>query len=171
MKSPIVEPSKREHCYIQARNFYHAAVRCGRVEENEESGMNQNLVIPECVNIVFSCELFLKVLLYKDDEIIREHNLLKLYKTLDDTIRDKIVNIIGIDESSFIGMLEEYGDFFKDIRYQFDYKRFKEGLTLPLLFFYGLAKALDQFVQETINIKPYSSTSVDLFNLEDEVIL
>jgi hypothetical protein len=56
-----IKPEKRKRCYIQARCFFFAAKRCGRLEECEESGSPQILPTPEYVNIAFSCELYLKL--------------------------------------------------------------------------------------------------------------
>jgi len=49
--------------------------------------MNQVLSVPEYVNIAFSCELYIKTLLYQDNEPIQEHNLINLFDQLNEKLQ------------------------------------------------------------------------------------
>lgn len=155
-------PEKRKRCYIQARSFYFAAKRCGRVEICEESGLNQNLLIPEYVNIAFSCELYLKALLYRDDESIKGHSLLELYNQLDVARRDRVSDISKINEVKIKSLLEQHSNLFGNMRYRFEYPQYSGSFSVPLQFFYLMAESLDQLSQENICVEPYPSTNVDI---------
>lgn len=168
-KKDIIEgqvPEKRKRCYIQARNFFYAAKRCGRLELCEESGSHQVLIIPEYVNIAFSCELYLKAVLYRDEEIIREHKLLDLFNKLDITLKDRVAEILNTDKEQIDILLEKYTNLFTKMRYSFEKPQYNESFSVPLDFFYKMAESLDILAQEIIGVEPYPSTNVniDLFN-------
>lgn len=158
---------KRKRCYIQARSFFYAAKRCGRTEMCEESGSPQNLSIPEYVNIAFSCELHLKTLLYKGEEMIKDHNLSNLFSQLDVTIRHRVSKIIKIDEIQIKNSLDQNANLFTDMRYRFETKEYCGSFSLPLQFFYLIVEALDQLAQEIIGVEQYPSTSVNVKCLSD----
>ncbi|MHB8064340.1 MAG: hypothetical protein ACYDG2_17200 [Ruminiclostridium sp.] len=140
-------PEKRKRCYIQARGFFFAAKRCGRVEICEESGSPQYLPIPEYVNIAFSCELYLKALLYRDDEIINGHSLLDLFSRLDVASRHRVSEILKIDEAQIKNLLEQHSNLFRNMRYRFEYPQYSGSFSVPLQFFYLMVESLDQLVQ------------------------
>lgn len=152
-------PNKSKRCYIQARSFLFAAERCGCVEECVESGMPQILIIPEYVNIAFSCELYLKTLLYKESESIKNHKLSELFTQLDIGISNRIALSLNLDIEKINSLLGQYENLFVKMRYQ--YEKPQENLSVPLQFFYNLTKSLDQIAQEIIDIEPYPSTSVN----------
>jgi|GEM_PF-2611397 len=155
-------PEKRKRCYIQARSFLFAAKRCGRVELCEESGLNQNLPIPEYVNIAFSCELYLKALIYKDNETIKLHDLSKLFSLLDAAKIHRVSEILKMDEVQIKNLLEHHSKLFENMRYRFEYPEYSGSFSVPLQFFYLMAESLDQLAQETISVEPYPSTNVDI---------
>lgn len=149
---------KQKQFYIQARNFYFAAKRCGRSELIEESGLNQNLLIPECVNIAFSCELYLKALLFKNQEIIREHSLFGLYNLLDTATKDEIFNCMKMGPDQLGLLIKQHSELFTKMRYRFEYPQYKDNFTVPLEFFYNIAESLDQIARRYIGIEPYPTT-------------
>lgn len=148
---------KNRKSYIQARAFYFAAKRCGREEECEESGLPQNLNMPEYVNIAFACELYLKTLIYQNEEIIREHNFLELFKELNKIDRQRVKEILKMSDSDITELLDEHSDLFEEMRYYFEFNKYgaKEGFSVPLDFFYSFANALDQTARETLKFDPY----------------
>lgn len=152
-------PNKSKRCYIQARSFLFAAERCGRIEECVESGMPQALIIPEYVNIAFSCELYLKTLLYKESESIQNHNLSELFMQLDIGLSNRISLSLNMDKEKINSLLVQYKNLFIKMRYQ--YEKPQENLSVPLQFFYELTKSLDQIAREIIDIEPYPSTNVN----------
>lgn len=155
-------PEKRKQCYIQARSFFYAAKRCGRIEICEESGLNQNFPIPEYVNIAFSCELYLKTLLYRDHEFIKGHELSELFSRLDAAKIHKVSENLKIDEVQIRNLLEQHSNLFRNMRYRFEYLQYSGSFSVPLQFFYLMAESLDQLAQEAFGAEPYPSTNVDI---------
>lgn len=161
-------PEKRRRCYIQARSFFFAAKRCGRIEICEESDIPQGLPIPEYVNIAFSCELYLKTLLYQDEEIIKEHRLSSLFRKLDATLRRKVAEILEMKDTEIEEFLDKHLNLFTEMRYRFESPQYSESYSIPLQLFYSLAISLDQLAQETIGVVPYpwTGSTIDITNEE-----
>lgn len=153
---------KQKKSLIQARNFFFAAIRCGRAEICEESGVYQVLPIPEYVNIALSCELYMKTLLYKGGERIREHKLIILFDRLDVKLQKKLSDDLEMPIQEIRNLLEEHSKLFQEMRYRFESLQYSESFSIPLIFFYSLAKSLDQLAQVAIGVVPYSSTNVDI---------
>lgn len=154
---------KRKKCYIQARSFFLAAKRCGGEELCPESGTHQILPIPECVNIAFSCELYLKSLLYKDNKRIEGHGLAYLFSELDVTLRNRVSEISKIDEAEIKNLLEQHSNLFQNMRYRFEYKQYSKSYSMPIQFFYRLVESLDELAQEIIGVEPTPSTNADTY--------
>ncbi|WP_313180893.1 hypothetical protein [Lacrimispora sp.] len=159
-------PAKQEKCYIQARGFFFAAKRCGRTEICEESGLNQNLLIPECVNIAFSCELYFKVLLYKNQEVIREHSLFNLFNQLDDAKKKKISESLKMGQTQLKSLIKQHSNLFNRMRYRSEFPQYSGSFSVPLQFFYQLAESLDKLARELIDIDPYPITKIYIDNLQ-----
>jgi len=153
---------KRNKCYIQARNFFLAAKRCGRIEKFQESGMPQVLSIPEYVNLAFSCELYIKTLLYKGNEPIKGHNLRNLFNQLDITLQNKLSDGLEIPTKEVCKLLDEHSELFSNMRYRFECCQYRESFSVPVQFFYSMVELLDQLSQETLGVKPYPSTNVGI---------
>ncbi len=157
-----VGTEKSKKCYIQARSFFLAAKRCGKDEICEESGSNQYLPIPEYVNIAFACELYIKVLLYIEEDIIMSHNLLHLFNRLEASKRHRVSKIMNIHEAQITKLLNQHSDMFRNMRYRFEYQQYRESFSMPINFFYSLAESLDKVAQETIGVEPYPSTNANI---------
>jgi plasmid maintenance system antidote protein VapI len=70
-------------------------------------------------------------------------------------LRHRVAEILEMNEAEIGKLLEEHSNLFKDMRYRFESSRYSESFSVPLQFFYSLAKSLDQLAQETIGIIPY----------------
>jgi hypothetical protein len=152
---------KRKRCYIQARDFFFAAKRCGKTEECKESGMPQRLSVPEYVNIAFSCELYIKTLLYKGEERIKEHTLIKLFDRIDVNLRNKLSDDLKMPIEEIRRLLHEHSQLFSEMRYRFESLQYGESFSIPLQFLYSLAISLDRLAQETIGVLPYPLANAD----------
>jgi hypothetical protein len=155
-------PEKRMRSYIQARNFFFAAIRCGRAEVCEESGMYQVLSVPEYVNIALSCELYIKTLLYKGEERIQEHKLIILFDQLDVKLQNTLSDDLKMPIQEIRNLLREHSKLFLEMRYRFESLQYSDSFSIPLKFFYSMAKSLDKLAQETIGVNPYPSTNADI---------
>lgn len=100
-------------------------------------------------NLAFSCELFLKSMLYTDRITVkREHNLFDLYKSLpdkmQDTIKEAFKEVPMRGTQNFELLLSEVGDAFVFQRYAHERNRLVvDGATLL-----GLAAVLRSIILE-----------------------
>lgn len=79
----------------QGEAFYLAYQRC--IEFKQIDGNAQMLLCPAIVNLLLSCEILIKTLLYNDEKnYIKCHNLFALYSLLNDDIKDRISNMLPL---------------------------------------------------------------------------
>lgn len=98
-----------------------------------------------CTNIAFSCELFLKSILFeKEIDCRKEHDLYKLYNLLP-TENKKVIKKLhksgNINKESFELNLKEVGKAFVVLRYAYEKKR----IAYNLQFLMELIIALDEY--------------------------
>lgn len=124
--------------YKAAVGFYIISQKCMDMIISEYS--NQI-----CSNIAFSCELFLKSILFKNEIDCRsEHDLFKLYNLLPQKDREAIKkkHLCGnINRESFDINLKEVGKSFVVLRYSYERKR----MAYNLQFLLELLMALDDY--------------------------
>lgn len=101
-----------------------------------------------CSNMAFSCELFLKSILFKNQIDCRnEHDLYELYKLLPDIDKENIKkkHLCGnIKRESFDINLKELGKAFIVLRYSYERKR----IAYNLQFLLELLMALNDYCIE-----------------------
>lgn len=124
--------------YKTAVGFYIISQRCLDMILSEYSN-------PICTNIAFSCELFLKSILFeKEIDCRKEHDLYKLYNLLP-TENKKVIKKLhksgNINKQSFELNLKEVGKAFVVLRYAYEKKR----IAYNLQFLMELIIALDEY--------------------------
>lgn len=127
------------NAFLQAANMLYS-------EENKLYGWFNPVLYPTIVNISFSCELFFKCLLAKDNKIKRTHNLKGLFDKLDDEKRKRIKELVN--EDKFDEILEEQSNYFEKFRYI--YENGKEISSVNLSFLFVLANSLKAVIKENI---------------------
>lgn len=83
--------------------------------------------VPIAINLIFACELYLKVIILKFDNNVQvedlkniRHNLLKLYNMIPTNEQGQIKQIFEIiTESDILTFLDEIKDDFIDLRYMY----------------------------------------------------
>lgn len=99
-----------------ALSFYLGAKRCMEVKILPNGGI-QVLLPPYLVNLSFSCEVFIKILLkIYDVECKKEHNIEKLFCKLPTQMQRQITNYLNKYENFEIE-LKNIGDIFTKMRY------------------------------------------------------
>lgn len=108
-----------EGCYHQACAFYKVAMNSISLLSGEED-------MAVFTNIAFSCELYLKCLLFANQIVVKnEHNLFELFNKLPKEIRDQIKKSHpcgNISREEFITNLKEIGEAFPAFRYVYEKK-------------------------------------------------
>lgn len=98
-----------------------------------------------CSNIAFSCELFFKSILFKNEiDCRKEHDLYQLYKLMHDKDKETIKEIHksgNIKKEDFELNLKEIGKAFIVLRYSYERKR----MVYNLQFLIELIMALDEY--------------------------
>jgi len=134
-----------EKIYYEANSFLQAANML-HSEENKLYGWFNPVLYPTIVNLSFSCELFLKCLLTKDNRCIRTHSLKDLFDNLDDEKKKKIKKLIK--EDKFNEILKEQSNYFEKFRYI--YENGKEISSVNLSFLFVFANSLKAVIKENI---------------------
>lgn len=111
--------------------------------------------------------MYLKALLYRDNEIIKEHRLSELFRRLDAAKKHRVSEILKKDEGEIKNLLEQHSNLFSKMRYRFEYLEYSKNFSVPLRFFYLMTESLDQLAQETISVEPCPSTNVDIGYFEE----
>lgn len=105
---------------------------------------------PMITSIIFSCELYLKLLLvYLKIDFKREHSLDALFKLLPEELQTEIKNIFNekcSDESYFEKTLKSTSNSYTIFRYYFSYS---DNITIHLTFFENFNNIL---LEKAINI-------------------
>lgn len=103
-----------------ARIFYKAAERCNEKRPLPDEKIEW-LAVPAIVNLAFSAELYLKYLIAKNvkssDELIKKHELSKLFESLDPTTRSEIIKANNYKEDKFKELLDKHSKTFIEWRY------------------------------------------------------
>ena len=106
-----------------------------------------------CSNIAFSCELFFKSILFKNEIDCRmEHDLYQLYKLMPDKAKENIKEIHksgNIKKEDFELNLKEIGKAFIVLRYSYERKR----MAYNLQFLIELIMALDEYCTDIFESK------------------
>lgn len=140
-----------------AKEFSEAAARLAENNSLIEQGWTRPLIIPEIVNIAFSCEVFLKSLLvFSEIEFGKEHELKELWSLIPPSLKDDINNeitLMGIefeDENGFNDLLERSSNAFAKWRYIYEFS----GLSgYP-----GFLRAFSDALREVCCQKYHNST-------------
>ena len=126
-----------EKNYYEANSFLQAANMLYS-EENKLYGWFNPVLYPTIVNISFSCELFLKCLLVKNERPTKGHNLKELFDKLDNEQRKQIKKLTK--ENDFDIVLKNHSTYFEKFRYV--YEEDKEITNVNLLFLFSFANSL-----------------------------
>lgn len=110
----------------------------------EYNGWTTPFLIPTVVNISFSCELFLKVLLSIHQITSKKHDLLSLYRELPKNLQNEIM---AQNSSTFFEDLKSISDLF--IRWRYLYERM-QPLNYPFL--YQFAEQLQAISKKELEI-------------------
>ena len=106
-----------------------------------------------CSNIDFSCELFFKSILFKNEIDCRmEHDLYQLYKLMPHKAKENIKEIHksgNIKKEDFEPNLKEIGKAFIVLRYSYERKR----MAYNLQFLIELIMALDEYCTDIFESK------------------
>lgn len=95
--------------------FYEAYKRCMKPDKD-----NHIVAIPAFVNGLFASELYLKVLLGDKEKNIKNHNLKKLYESLDEKYIEELKSIKCDSRYTLESLLDNIGDGFIMWRYIFE---------------------------------------------------
>lgn len=110
------------NCYNQALEYLYTSRLCWKVFKHR--GKEVIIMNSSIVNMAFSCELFLKSILYfKDIQIKNKHDLYSLFLKLPVEIQNNLkknINIANNDELEKI--LKDLGNAFVVFRYSYEYK-------------------------------------------------
>lgn len=128
-----------------ARIFYKAAERCNE-KRPLPNGKIDWLVVPVIVNLSLSAELYFKYLIAKniippdEPELIREHELSKLFNLLDPTTQNDIINANNYDEEKFKELLNKHSKAFIEWRYLHEQN---QNMHADTLFLANLIQSLE----------------------------
>lgn len=114
-----------------AYDFYQAAHFLNNDKELYYPKISARNMVAITVNISFACKLFLKALKkILGFKVPRGHNLFDLFKSLDDSIKSMIINVVscdyeyekgsGLNQEHFLEALEIVKDWFVEQRYWFE---------------------------------------------------
>ena len=104
---------------------------------------------PVIVNGCLACEIYLKVLLYKQGKTREGHNVKRLFKLLKVSQRDNIIKYIGGDNANFINDLKSISKGFVNARYCYEKGK---NVKIKLVFLSSLIKALKEETKMIDNV-------------------
>lgn len=104
---------------MNVANSYLSAVRkCNNDPTIEMVGWRHPLIIPIVTNAAFACELFLKALLQKNNELQPGHNLMILFQKLPKEIKEGLIG--SQDSKLFFQELSKISCLFQEWRYIYE---------------------------------------------------
>ena len=137
--------------FRHACDFFLCADLCKSSWKKDNEVIRQR-VVPEAVNLAFSCEIFLKTLLFFNDvKYKRKHKLEDLFNELPQKYKTEIENRClleygALHDSFGFSLLSNISDAFEKWRYCYEYN----NLQLRIGFLYIFANALRDICEQEL---------------------
>ena len=138
--------------YDSANKFKECALRVlGNRNENGSINIIENsrlltVTIPSVVNISLTCELYLKMLIFNNENIVpHTHEIKDLYDRLTAKQKKNLIKMLNIPQNELEKLLKKYSNLFVQYRYYFDYE---ELPSVDYLFILNLAEFLNAMCSE-----------------------
>lgn len=122
------------------KSFYRVAMECSEGKNFSYLGWAHPMLVPSVINMVFSCELFMKAILKNSGKEIKTHKLTRLFNEMPKEIKKDI--ICSENKEDFMKKLSQISDLFVKWRYIYQYE------LKP--FSYSFIKNLSEKLQDAI---------------------
>lgn len=126
-----------------ARAFLKVAKLCNN-PPLEQVGWVHPLLVPMVTNLALSCELFLKTVLNEHKSPKEGHNLLILFESLPEEIKEDIIG--PNDHQDFILKLRQNACLFEEWRYIYE----RQPRSINISFLFNLAERLSCYAEQFI---------------------
>ena len=136
----------KDECLSLGESFHQVACDIFPDDWLDNDNDDYHWFVPYVVNASFACELYLKALLFNEDNgPTQGHDLSKLYESLSEEVKNKVLkNPCFKGDNEFLKKLEDAKSLFCDWRYCFEHKK---PINVDIIFLENLALVLHDIAE------------------------